>query len=959
MQDAAQVRCHRTFFLLRGVCFTACMSHLVIVAGMAGSASAEPANGSAFKVAPSGRTIVEPLEQRFADVVTGEVPDFQKHVMPLLGRLGCNGRSCHGSFQGRGGFQLSLFGYDFKADHKALLEENAGRVDIADVAESLVLAKPVDADMHEGGKLLDEGTWQYNTLRRWIESGAKASQGDALTLQRLQVLPSELPFESDDQEVQLRAIAHWADGTSEEVTDLCRFASNDDAVAAIDKNGLVHSGLTGDTHVVVSYDRAVVPIPVTRAVQLDNPVTPPPASKHPIDQLIARKHEKLGIVASSICTDAEFIRRASLDITGTLPAAEDVRSFLADQSPDKRERLVNELLDAPGYAAWWATRMADWTGNSEQQLINVLPVRGTAGKLWFEWLRVRLDDNVPYDEIVEGIVMAESRQEGESYLDYCESMTKACQKGGEEIFAARDGMPLYWARRNFQKPEERAIGFAYAFLGVRIECAQCHKHPFDQWSKDDFEKFSKLFEGVNAKQNSIDPSNRELREELLTKVLGKPYDPKKINGGDLRRMIYTAVANGQTVPFSELTYTSRNAGAIKRAKAMKKKGKKVEVNIPEGYLLGAAEPLPLDQDPRGELMQWLRSPENPYFAKAIVNRVWSNYFGIGIINPTDDMNLANPASNEMLLEKLASEFVHQDYDLHWLHRMIVTSHAYQRSTEANASNQHDRTNFSRHVPRRLPAEVIRDAVMLATESQSTAEKMRTQLQEMSIAGDVAQNRNNKDFALQVFGQSERENNCDCDRSDSPSLLQSIYLRNDLDVYKRLDSKRGWVTQACKSLGHDGPGGLGLAAKSQDLQIRRKADEIRKQTIARVKRFMSFDEKQRARMIDKAEKQYAQTRKKFREYGFETPKFDDLIEAPNAWKLTEIERTGTDQKGHAVEDASLASVIEEAYLRTLTRYPADEEQQIALAYIDESETVADGLASLMWALVNTKEFIITH
>jgi len=281
----------------------------------------------------------------------------------------------------------------------------------------------------------------------------------------------------------------------------------------------------------------------------------------------------------------------------------------------------------------------------------------------------------------------------------------------------------------------------------------------------------------------------------------------------------------------------------------------------------------------------------------------------------------------------------------------VTSHAYQRSTQTNASNQQDRTNFSRHVPRRLPAEVIRDAVMLATESQTTADKMRTQLQEMSIAGDVAQSRNNKDFALQVFGQSERENNCDCDRSDSPSLLQSIYLRNDLDVYKRLDSQRGWVTQACQSLGENGPG---QNAKSQDTQISRKADAIRMQTIARVKRLNSMNEKVQARMIDKAEKQYAQTRKKFREYGFETPKFDQLIKNPEGWKLTEIER-----KAHAAEDASLESVIEDAYLRTLSRYPANAEQQIASTYIAESETVADGLASLMWALVNTKEFIITH
>lgn len=955
MRDAMLVRVLRTFLMCRDLRFIVC---LAFVAGLPHPTFADPANTSTSQPRAADRTIVEPLDQRFADASTEAVPDFQKHVMPLLGRLGCNGRSCHGSFQGRGGFQLSLFGYDFKADHAALLEENAGRVDVDDVAESLILAKPVDADMHEGGKLLDHGTWQFNTLQRWIEAGAKANAeaandatSDTMTLERLQVLPEELQFDSDRETVQLRAFAHWADGTTEDVTKLCRFASNDDAIADIDEDGLVSSGLTGDTHVVISYDRAVVPIPVTRSVQLDSPITPPPASNHPIDQLIARKHAKLGIVPSTICTDAEFIRRASLDITGTLPAAKDVQSFLADQSTNKRERLVDDLLNAPGYAAWWATRMADWTGNSDQQLNNVLPVRNVAGRLWFEWLRVRLDDNVPYDQIAEGIVNAQSRQEGESYLDYCKAMTEACMKDGEEKYAARDGMPLYWARKNFQKPEDRAIGFAYAFLGVRIECAQCHKHPFDQWSKDDFEKFSKLFAGVNANANNVMTSDRDTRDELLEQVLGEPYDRKKINGNDLRKKIYTAAKDGETVPFGELTYVNRNAAAAKRAKSLRKKGKTVDVKIPEGYLLGVSEPIALDHDPRGELMEWLRSPENPYFAKAIVNRVWANYFGIGIINPTDDMNLANPPSNEMLLQKLSDEFVKQGYDLHWLHRMIVTSDAYQRSTLANASNEHDRTNFSRHVPRRLPAEVIRDAVLLATESQTTADKMRSQMAEMSIAGDVAQNRNNKDFALQVFGQSERENNCDCDRSDSPSLLQSIYLRNDLDVYNQLDSKRGWVTQACESLGHAGPTG---SSATQDTQIKRRANEIRKQTIERAKRYLALPEKQKQRAYDKAKRGFVQASKRFKEYGFEVPQFDDFLKNPDAWKLTAVER-----EGHELEASSLESIVEDAYLRTLSRYPADEEQQISIAYINESKTVADGLASLMWALVNTKEFIISH
>ncbi|WP_052336102.1 DUF1549 and DUF1553 domain-containing protein [Rhodopirellula sallentina] len=897
--------------------------------------------------------VLEPLSQRFADRQTAEVPDFQRHVMPLLGRLGCNGRSCHGSFQGRGGFQLSLFGYDFKADHAALTDENAGRVDVDDVAESLILAKPVDADMHEGGKRFDRESWQYNTLARWIESGASTYRS-VQTLDRLEIQPDAIQFTGDDQQQQLTAIAHWADGSKEDVTELCRFSTNDDSVATINELGRVDSALTGDTHVVVAYDRAVVPIAVTRRIEFDGNVAEPPVSDHVVDRLIAQKHEKLGIVPSPLCTDSEFIRRASLDITGTLPAAEEVRRFLANEDPNKRNELIEDLLDAPGYAAWWATRIADWTGNNEQELNNALPVRGSASRLWYEWLRVRLDDNVPYDELVEGIVTAQSRQDGEDYLEYCESMTEACKPGNEGLFASRDGMPLFWARRNFQKPEERAIGFAYAFLGIRIECAQCHKHPFDQWSKDNFDQFAKLFASINARPNAVAKDATAIRKELLDDITGG----EKLNNGELRRLIYKRANEGGIVPFPELTYVNRANTARQRKMKGKKRGSMpAKVNAPKGYLLGDAEPIVLDKDPREKLMQWLRDPANPYFAPSIVNRVWANYFGVGIINPTDDMNLANPASNQPLLAYLSDGFRESGFDLHWLHREIVTSDAYQRSTQTNPTNAKDRLNFSRHVPRRLPAEVIRDAVLLATQSSVQTEKMRTTLSDMAIAADVPQGRNQRNFALQVFGQSARESNCDCDRSDSPSLLQSIYLRNDMEMYQQLASKDGWVAQACASLGEAGPG---QRNNPQRDQIERKADQTRVQMIARVKRYLALNDKKRKGQQEKFEKNYQAMRKRFKQFGYVTPSLKKLLADPDSWQLRKIsERDNASLGGGKPVASSLDAIVEDAYLRALSRTPDLEELEIAKQYIRESESVADGLSSVMWALVNTKEFIITH
>ena len=916
---------------------------------LAGFALADPNPTPADSSSKKSGAITK-LSERFAKSDTKATPDFQKHVVPLLGRLGCNGRACHGSFQGRGGFQLSLFGYDFKADRDAMWEENSGRVDLDDIDESLILAKPSDADMHEGGKRFDVGSWQHHVLRRWVENGAKYNDKKLLKLTELEVLPSEIVFKSDDQNIDLQVLAKWEDGTVEDVTELCRFSSNNDAVAVVDENGLVKSGEQGDTHVVVYYDKAVVPVPVMRPM---GPKTTPQATSKIVDQLIQNKLQKLGVRPSDLCTDSEFIRRASLDITGILPTGERVRAFLADRSPDKRNELVEELLASPGYSAWWATRFSDWTGNSEEQLNNALPVRGAGTKIWHEWLRLRLEQNMPYDEIIEGIVTAKSRDDGESYIDYCKSMTSACKPGNETEFAKREGMPLYWARRNFAKPEERAIGFAYTFLGVRIECAQCHKHPFDQWSKNDFEEFSKLFAPMRYNQNNVQPDAKSTREKLLAAIT----DGKKLRGGELRKAVYAAAKENKVLPFGELLVNTRSVSAkAKKARAAaKKKGRKVPpLNIPSGTILGG-EKMQLDKDPRPALMKWLRSPGNPYFAKAIVNRVWSNYFGIGIVNPTDDMNLANPPSNAELLDYLAVEFVKHDFDLKWLHREIIFSDAYQRSADTNSSNKMDRTNFSHHIPRRLPAEVVYDSVVLATGSDQNATQVRSNVDTMAIADGKARNKNRGDYALQVFGQSIRETNCDCDRSDSPSLLQSVYLRNDSEMHKRLGDKTGWVAQACQSLGVPGPRG---AFDAKQAGMERQAIQLRKQIVSRINAVNKIPKERRKKSVDSMQKQYKNATKRMEKLGYTIPPLKDLLKNPNAWLKADLDRK-VKKSGLGVTSKSVEQLVDDLYLRTLSRFPDDEEKQISLTFIKDSNTQAAGFESLLWALVNTKEFIISH
>ncbi|MEZ6124619.1 MAG: DUF1549 domain-containing protein [Planctomycetaceae bacterium] len=577
--------------------------------------------------------------QRFSGADATETPDFQRHVVPLMGKLGCNGRACHGSFQGRGGFRLSLFGYDFKADH----DELYGRVDPETPGDSLILTKPLMQDPHEGGQRLKEGSWQHHLLLNWIKADSPKRPDDAAKLTSLDVSPGEILFAADGESVQLEVIAVWSDGTREDVTSLCRFQSNDDQIADISNDGFVKGGTAGDTHVVVFYDSAVVPVPVVRPVSDLNgdryPQTPTPTK---VDELVVSKLRKLGVVQSDLCSDEEFLRRVSLDVTGALPTVAEIKGFAADTNPEKRTRKIDELLERPGYAAWWATKLCDFTGNSDDQLNNVTPVRAAASQQWYDWVHDRVAKNAAYDDIVEGFVMAVSRDPGESYEDYCKNMSALYHKGTDRTFAERQTMPHYWARRNFQQTEDRVIGFAYTFLGLRIQCAQCHKHPFDQWTQEDFNGFQGFFTGVNGRNQAPQPADKKAYDAMLAK-----FQTSDLKGNQLRNELGKQVVKGEVIPFGEVYPV-----APAKIQIVERKGKKVKERkgssrtAMEARLLGQ-ETMDLTKydDVREPLMAWLRSPDNPLFSKAFVNRVWASYFNVGIVNPSDDMNLANPPSN--------------------------------------------------------------------------------------------------------------------------------------------------------------------------------------------------------------------------------------------------------------------------------------------------------------------------
>jgi len=772
-----------------------------------------------------------PISERLAQ--TQETPHFQRHVIPVLGRLGCNGRACHGSFQGKGGFRLSMFGYDFAMDHENLSE----RIDLDSPAESLILNKPTSADNHEGGLRLPPGGWEQSLLRAWIEGGAPSVPQPAVKFVRLEVTPTEVLFAKQGETAKLKAVAVWSDGAREDVTPLTRFQTNDEGVATVSPEGVIKSVGPGDTYIVSFYDNGIVStqtiLPITEQTGDEFPETPTPTK---IDELVVAKLSKLGVVPADLATDGEFLRRVSIDMIGTLPTPLELEAFVADTSPDKRSKKIDELLERPEYITWWTTRLSDLTGSNAGYLGSTEMASHTAEQ-WRQWIERRVEDNDGWDEIVAGIVLARSRT-GEPYRDFIARQSEYARRKQPADYAADNDLPHFWFRDNISLPTDKALAFGYTFLGVRLQCAQCHKHPFDQWSKQDFELFTEFFTRIKRGQ----APDAKAYHTQMREMLGVPV---KLDTAALRRQSYMRIAaEGRPIPWNEIY--------IEPPKAKPQPGK----------LLGGEE-IDLNQydDPRAPLMEWLLTEPNQYFAKAFVNRIWSNYFHVGIINPPDDLNLANPPSNKALLDWLVQNFIEQGYDIKWLHRTIANSATYQRSWRHNASNKTDERNFSRAVIRRLPAEVAVDALRQATASDAVLAKMPGQVINRKIGNHPrSYQARTIDYSLLIFGKPLRTTNCDCERQSDPTLLQSLYVRNDGELLDMLQRNDGWLTQLGK----------------EDL-----------------------------------------------------PKEE------------------------------LTAAIQAAYIRTLSRQPTTKETADCHAHIATAETQQEGLRDILWALLNTQEFITNH
>ena len=766
------------------------------------------------------------VEHRFARE-TNEVPDFRRHVMPLLARCGCSAASCHGTKNGQAGFQLSLFGYDWTTDHDELtLDGRPPRANWKSPLESVLLQKPTLQIDHGGGRRFDVDSWQYRLLLNWIQSNAPNVSWvqRSVVITRLDLQPKEILFPSANKQEQIRAVAHWSDGSIEDVTPLCRFYSKDDHVAEVTPAGLVRGIRTGDTHAIASYDLSIATLPIIVQHRVQQPTattTSEPLTK--IDRHIATKLRKLRITSSPQCSDEVFLRKVRLDLTGTLPTAGEVRQFLADDEPQKRSQKIDELLNCDEYATWWATWLCDLTGNNEGEILEP-HLHHTLSRLWYEWIHKRIQDNVPYDEIVNGMVHAVSRRPGQNHYDYWHEMTSYVRREDPTDFSLRTNMPLFWGRTNLRSAENKALAFSYVFLGFKLQCAQCHKHPFDRWTKKDFDYLKQFFEDF---RQGIPDHARDDAAKLKQKVIGAK-NPRP------NHAFAVAARRGETIPFNEVYYAPTRGRTTARSR-----------------------------DPMSYLVQWLRDPSHPHLSIALVNRVWHHYFGVGIVDPPDDLNLGNPPSNRPLLDHLAFGFLTSKYDIQWLHREILNSTAYQRKWQANDTNRSDRHNFSHGMLRRMPAEVLYDAVWMATAANQSNPWKESKPGRLVGVGSGMGRSDSRIRHMHRLGKPERKAVCDRERSNDPNLSQSLFLQNDPDIHKMLDRSDGWL----------------------------------------------------------------------------------------------VNLRGTFANTNAARISVENELIEEAYLRTLNRFPTTKEQRVCLEYLEDSPEVTVGMRGILWALLNSKEFCL--
>lgn len=629
-----------------------------------------------------------------ANAATPIAVSFKTDVMPIFMRAGCNTGSCHGAARGKDGFRLSLFGFDPDGDYYRITRElGARRINLALPESSLLMEKSSGAVPHTGGKRFDKDSEYYATILKWLEAGAPADAEEPPKCVQVEVFPPNAVLEGADATQQFIARAKYADGSDRDITHLAVFMSNNDNSAPVNENGLVTAANRGEAFVMARFDTHTV---VSQVIVLpaDLEYTAPPISGNYIDGHVGAKLRKLRILPSEICTDEEFLRRATLDIVGLLPTEEEYVAFMNDASPDKRAKLIDRLLNRKEFSEIWAMKWAELLMIKSSNRVS-----GKSAFLYNAWLTDKIANNVPLNEMVRELLSA---------------------SGGTFTEPATN---FYQIETDTLKTAENV---AQIFMGIRTQCAQCHNHPFDRWTMDDYYSFAAFFSQIGRKRGE------DYRETIV-------YNR---GGGEVRHMVTNEV--------------------------MKPK------------FLGGEQPDTAGKDRRALLAEWLTSPDNPFFARNVSNRIWAHFLGKGIVEPVDDVRVSNPPSNPELLDALAGKLVEYNYDFKALVRDICNSQTYQRSTVRNKSNEADELNFAHGNVRRIQAEMMLDCISQATE---TKDKFRG-LPLGARAVQIADGRTSTYF-LTTFGRATRETVCACEVVTDPNLSQALHLLNGDTVQNKI------------------------------------------------------------------------------------------------------------------------------------------------------------------------------
>ncbi|MFL5330196.1 MAG: DUF1549 and DUF1553 domain-containing protein [Gemmataceae bacterium] len=632
-----------------------------------------------------GQSVNVPVTVRQA--ATDRPISFNLDVMPVFMRSGCNSGACHGAARGKDGFRLSLFGFDPEGDYYRLTREQPGRrVNMALPAESMLLEKPTAKVPHTGGQRLKEGDESYQTLLRWLDAGAPRDKPDIAKPTTMEVYPPGLVLDGKDSMHRLAVRARYSDGSVRDVTHLAIFLSNNDVSAKVSPDGVVTAGERGEAFVMARFATFTVGIPVVvlpKGIQFQFPEVP---ENNYIDGLVHAKLKKIRISPSELCSDEEFLRRATLDITGVLPTLVDYDRFMADSSADKRVKLIDDLLSRKEFAELWVMKWAELLQIRSSERSNQKAIL-----LYFNWLQDRIQRNVPVNEWV------------------------------KELLTASGGTFANPATNYFQvdpEPVKVSENVAQVFMGMRIQCAHCHNHPFDRWTMDDYYGFAAFFSQVGRKAGD-DP-----REQVVFNA----------GGGESRHPV---------------------GGRVVKPK-----------------YLGGAEPEIGNRDRREVLAGWLASPDNPYFASNLANIVWAHFFGRGIIHEVDDVRVSNPPSNPELLAELGQRFTDYHYDFKKLVRDICLSRTYQLATKVNETNAGDARNFSHAAVRRIRAESLLDCLMEVTEAKEKFPGLPLGARAVEIPDG-----SRTTYFLTVFGRSTRQTVCSCEVKLEPTLSQSLTMLN--------------------------------------------------------------------------------------------------------------------------------------------------------------------------------------